>query len=254
MTNDNKITLEQLFKYKAPWGVVPNQDAAIPALEQDIAENGYETAMQRNREWYSIWSQGGKQPEPINKAGKERKQIEWHTKVNALNLSQPDAYTCQSACIAMAIRDPNILGIRKRLIGMGTAGDPAVMGRVIRSFGCKYVYESNATLANAISYLKQGEFLITHGWFTGSGHVICLDGVKDHSGQIAFNVKDPWSEFDGPSWSYKKTSKFYDGYYSDKIIYAACVAGTSRNNAAYVYNHDPVNYQLPGMWIHRILP
>jgi len=254
MTNDSKITLEQLFKYKAPYGVVQNQDAAIPLLEKDIKDNGYEVAMQRNREWYAIWSQGGKQPEPLPEARQQAKQIEWNTKINALNLSQPDPSTCQSACIAMAIQDPNILGIRKRLISMGQAGDPMVMGRVIRSFGCKYIYESDATLAKVVNYLKQGEFLVTHGWFTGSGHVICLDGVKDQSGQISFNVKDPWSEFDGPSWSYKKTSKFYDGYYSDKIIYAACVAGNSRNDAAYIYNHDAVNYQLPRMWVHRFLP
>lgn len=251
MTNSAPITLEQLFKAKAPWGVIPEQDASIPILEADIKENGYAIAMKRDREWYKVWQSGGKQP--IN-SEKNDKQIEWKTRIQALNLSQPDAFTCQSACIAMAMRDPNIYGIRKRLIGMGEAGDPAVMGRVIRSYGIKYVYEGNATLSQAITFLRQGEFLITHGWFTGGGHVICLDGVKDVNGTFSFNVKDPWSEFDGQSWSYNKTSKFYDGYYSDKIIYAACVAGRSRNNAASVYKHDPVNYQLPGMWIHRIIP
>lgn len=252
MANSAPITLEQLFRAKAQWGVIPEQDAAISLLETDIAKNGYTVAMRRDREWYATWQSGGKQP--IINPQKDGKQIEWRTKIQALNLSQPDAVTCQSACIAMAIRDENIYGIRKRLIGMGEAGDPAVMGRVIRSYGIKYVYEKSATLWQAINFLKQGEFLITHGWFTGSGHVICLDGVKDINGVFSFNVKDPWSEFNGPSWSYSKTSKFYDGYYSDKIIYAACVAGSSRNNAASIYKNEPVNYQLPNMWIHRIIP
>jgi hypothetical protein len=255
MTNEREITLEQLFKAKAPWGVIPLQDVSIPLLEADIKENGYQVAMKRDREWYQTWKSGGKQPiQQSEKKKEEKQQIEWHTKIQALNLSQPDASTCQSACIAMAMRDPNIYGIRKRLIGMGQAGDPAVMGRVMRSFGVKYIYEENATLANVASFLRQGEFLITHGWFTGSGHVICLDGVKDVGGKISFNVKDPWSEFDGNSWSYNKTSKFYDGYYSDRIIYAACVAGTSRNSAASIYKNQPVNYQQGGMWVHRIIP
>jgi len=65
MSNDKSITLEQLFRYKKPWGQLPHQDAAIVELEEDIAANGYAAAMRRDRPWFQAWSQAGKQPDPI---------------------------------------------------------------------------------------------------------------------------------------------------------------------------------------------
>ena len=65
MSNEKSITLEQLFRYKKPWGQLPHQDAAIVELEEDIAANGYAAAMRRDRPWFQAWSQAGKQPDPI---------------------------------------------------------------------------------------------------------------------------------------------------------------------------------------------
>ena len=65
MSNDKSITLEQLFRYKKPWGQLPHQDAAIIELEEDLAANGYAVAMRRDRPWFQAWSQAGKQPDPI---------------------------------------------------------------------------------------------------------------------------------------------------------------------------------------------
>lgn len=65
MSNDKPITLEQLFRYKRPWGQLPHQDAAIIEMEEDIEANGYAVAMRRNRPWFKAWSQAGKQPDPI---------------------------------------------------------------------------------------------------------------------------------------------------------------------------------------------
>jgi GH24 family phage-related lysozyme (muramidase) len=65
MSNDKPITLEQLFRYKKPWGQLPHQDAAIIELEEDLAANGYAAAMRRDRPWFQAWSQAGKQPDPI---------------------------------------------------------------------------------------------------------------------------------------------------------------------------------------------
>jgi hypothetical protein len=182
---------------------------------------------------------------------------EWKTTVHALNLSQPDPYTCQSACIAMAVGDKDVIGIRRKLDRLpGDAGNPANMGAVLKGYvGKRYIYNPAASLDDIIGYLKAGEFLITHGWFTGSGHVIALDGVKEPTnGTYSFNVKDPWSEFDGPIWRYNNPGvNFYDGFYSVNIIYAACVAGVSRWDAAQKYNSDP-DYKLKNAWVHRILP
>lgn len=179
---------------------------------------------------------------------------QWKTRIQALNLSQPDASTCQAACIGMAVGDKDIAGIRRKLVARGIAGDPAVMGQVIRTYkNVKYVYDSNASLEKVCEWLKRGELIITHGWFTRSGHVIILDGLVQNPAtkSYSFDVKDPWSEFDGPSWSYNKTSKFFDGFYSEHVIYAACVAGASASDAAAVYRSKQLNRQRGGMWAHR---
>ena len=182
-------------------------------------------------------------------------RTEWVTKIKALNLSQPDAYTCQAACIGMAVGDKDIPKIRRNLLAQGIAGDPAVMGRVIRTYGRPYKYESNANLAQVYEWLKAGEFLITHGWFTGSGHVICLDGLKARAinNRHDLNVKDPWSEFNAATWRYDSSSKFFDGFYTDRLIYAACVAGAGNADAKRVYNSGAVDTAKAGMWVHRFL-
>ncbi|ATW62844.1 putative peptidoglycan-binding protein [Synechococcus phage S-CBWM1] len=181
----------------------------------------------------------------------------FRTDVRALNLSQPDARTCQSACIGMAVGDRDILGIRKKLDSLGEAGNPAVMGRVIKQYGVNYTFDDNASLSEVRAWLRAGEFLITHGWFTRSGHVICLDGIQTDPGTLSyrFDVKDPWSEFDGPSWSYNNPSlKFFDGFYSSHIIYAACVASVSSDHAKYLYSKKDLDSTRKGMWVHRIKP
>jgi lysozyme len=61
MSNTAPITLEQLFRYRRD---LPHQRAAIPLMEADIRLNGYEEAMRRDRPWFEVWSQAGKQPDP----------------------------------------------------------------------------------------------------------------------------------------------------------------------------------------------
>jgi hypothetical protein len=155
------------------------------------------------------------------------------------------------------VGDKDIYGIRNKLDRLGVAGDPAVMGRVIKSYGVNYSFDGNASLSEVRENLKKGVFCITHGWFTGSGHVICLDGLKEDPQTLSysFDVKDPWSEFDGVSWSYNKPNiKFFDGYYSSFMIYASCVASHSVNNARELYNRRALDSSRKGMWVHYIKP
>lgn len=58
MANAAPITLEQLFRF---YRGLPHQAAAIGQLEQDLAVNGYQDAMRRDRDWFKTWSQDGKQ-------------------------------------------------------------------------------------------------------------------------------------------------------------------------------------------------
>jgi hypothetical protein len=181
-------------------------------------------------------------------------RTQWVTGIKALNLSQPDSSTCQAACIGMAVGDSDVMGIRRKLLAKGEAGSTSVMAAIIREYGRPYVLDENASLAKCFEWLKNGEFLITHGWFTGSGHVICLDGLKvNTNGSHSLDVKDPWSEFNARAWKYDKNSKFYDGFYSDLCIYAACVAGVSAADASRVYNSGKVDINRGKMWVHRFM-
>jgi hypothetical protein len=195
----------------------------------------------------------GKQFQQTQKpAPSKPERTQWITQVKALNLSQPDASTCQAACIGMGVGDSNVANIRRKLVARGDAGNPSVMASVIRDYGRPYILDMNASLTKVYEWLKAGEFLITHGWFTGSGHVICLDGLrKNPNGSYSLDVKDPWSEFNAPAWRYDKNSKFYDGFYSDLCIYAACVAGTSVSSSRSVYQAGKVDVNKGGMWVHR---
>jgi GH24 family phage-related lysozyme (muramidase) len=58
MSNTAPISLEQLFRY---YKALPHQAAAVKELEADLASNGYDTAMRRDRDWFKTWSQDGKQ-------------------------------------------------------------------------------------------------------------------------------------------------------------------------------------------------
>lgn len=190
---------------------------------------------------------------PLNPKDEEEVRV-FKTEVQALNLSQPDAVTCQSACIGMAVGDRDIQGIRKKLQALGNPGNPYVMGKVIRQYGVNYKFDENASLSEVRAWLRAGEFLITHGWFSGSGHVICLDGLKADQETLSysFDVKDPYGEFDAPLWKYKPNVKFFDGYYSSHLIYAACVRSVSVAHAQHLYNKKELDSNLKGMWIHRI--
>jgi hypothetical protein len=181
------------------------------------------------------------------------------TKVqSALGLiPQPNSWTCQSTCIGMATGNQDIMGIRARLEVMGEPGDPAVMGILLKEhFGDRYHFDDNASLSEARDYLKQGAFLIVHGWETHAGHVIALNGVEiDPTNQnYRFKVLDPWSEFNFKAWAYDSDSCGFEGTYSSYGIYAACVAGQSFDDAAEIYRRGELDSDRKSAWIHVIQP
>jgi hypothetical protein len=173
-------------------------------------------------------------------------------------LSQPNAYTCQSACIAMAIGRTDIMTIRAELEAIGEPGDPGVMGVLLRKeFGDRYIFDDNASMSEIREWLRDGEFLISHGWFTASGHVIALDGVTIDPSKLSYkiSVKDPWSEFSFSAWAYNNPSATqYDGDYSAHGLYASIIAGQSVSDAISIYQRGELDSNRKGAWIHRILP
>lgn len=182
---------------------------------------------------------------------------DYYTKLKVLDLSQPNPYTCQSTCIAMAVDDPHIENIRQRLEAIGDPGNPHVMAEVIREFPVNYQLHLHASVDEVKTWLEEGDFLITQGWFTSEGHVICLAGLQidAENNSYKFRVKDPWSEFDASIWNYNHPNvKFYDGYYSSYCIYAACVASTNYVNAKTIYENKEFDSSYKNMWVHRFMP
>jgi hypothetical protein len=125
------------------------------------------------------------------------------------------------------------------------------MGAYLREFfGDRYSYDGQASIAMMKSWIGAGEVLITHGCFTGAGHVIILDGCDDRS----FRVMDPWEEFSASIWDYDGEVKAYLGPYSDRLIYAACVAGQSAMDAEGLYLDEAIDLAEQGAWVHRVRP
>jgi hypothetical protein len=176
-------------------------------------------------------------------------------------LSQPDGNTCQSVCIVNAFggSSGDISRVRSRLVAMpGGAGSPYNMGVILaEKFGDRYIFDDNACLSEIREWLKAEELLITHGWFTGSGHVIILDGITIDAKTLGYkiSVKDPWSEFDFGAWAYNNTAvDKFDGDYSSHGLYAAIVASTGVSDAISIYQRRELDSMRKGAWVHRILP
>jgi hypothetical protein len=194
---------------------------------------------------------------PAPKALVEATTKIYKTEVEAINISQPNASTCQSACVGMATGNSDVMGIRQKLLSLGNPGDPNIMANLLReALGDRYIYNGKASIDQMQQYTRDGEFLILHVFFTPVGHVIGIDGFKDVVGaNDSLDSKDPWSEFDAASFSYNNPNvSFYDGFYTCRLIYAAAVVAFSYQQALDCYRSGEYDSKLEGAYCHRILP
>lgn len=172
---------------------------------------------------------------------------------NAGSIEQPDTRTCQATCIfAVTGGNTSIGNIYEDLHRQGVPGDPAVMAEYLREHYCdRYRLHMDASVNDIREWIRSGAVIITHGWFTDSGHVLILDGATD----TGFRVMDPWAEFDGPSWEYPENpDRAFSGVYSDILIYAACIASFNADDAHDIYLNGVVNRSVKGAWVHVITP
>ena len=168
-------------------------------------------------------------------------------------ISQPDGVTCQSTCICAAIGGNVSIGhIREALFQIGEPGSPDVMGKYLTSFfGDRYSYQASASINDIREAIDAGCLVIIHGWFTGSGHVVCIDG-EDSTG---FRMMDPNDEFEATEWGYPSEEQAFQGIYSDLLIYAACIAGESSDDAHRIYlEGSAIDKSRGGAWVHKIRP
>lgn len=167
---------------------------------------------------------------------------------------QPDGFTCQSACIAKILGTTDVYGIRDALEAMGTPGDPAVMGQYLRPRVQSYQFLLTGSLNEAKDALDDGYVIITHGWFTYSGHVICLVGHEPDPTTLSYRfiVDDPYGEFDFPNGRHDPSRTGNNVRYSSYGIYAYCVASSGPDNAARIYADKRLLSSEKNAWLHII--
>ncbi|WNZ47532.1 C39 family peptidase [Leptolyngbya boryana CZ1] len=100
--------------------------------------------------------------------------------------------------------------------------EPATIAQVAEDYGCHDRFTQTASFEQVKEWLAQGNPAIVHGYFTPSGHIICIIGYNEKG----FIVNDPYGElmFDpNPELSH------YDIYttgagltYSYNLIYQTC--------------------------------
>lgn len=171
--------------------------------------------------------------------------------------TQPNLFDCQATSIHIVTGGKKSIGaIRASLLEYGDPGEPGNIGDEICSLinPKLYEYKDNASIADMRRYLNEGCVLIVHGYLSNSGHVFVLDGRKDG----LFDVVDVFEEFDAATWSYPKYwsnfRKAYNGYYSELLIYATCVAGGSFADAEEIYRRGRIDDRLGNAWLHIIKP
>lgn len=191
MSNPAPITLAQLFRY---WRGLPHQSAAITQLERDLLVNGYETAMRRDREWFHVWSQDGKQPEP-EPAPAPARATSALLKVPyfSQNDNGPTGYReCFSSSCAMVAAfwgkvrsDDEYNRIRA---GIGDTTDSQVQIATLRKLGLDARLVTNAAPGLLESEIRAGR-PVPVGWYhkgpltapTGGGHWSVVVGYQpDH--------------------------------------------------------------------------
>lgn len=100
---------------------------------------------------------------------------------------------------------------------------PSGMATVVEAYGCRDDFTATATTYDVKKSLIQGKPVITHGYFTSGGHIVCLVGFN----KTGFIVNDPYGEIE---WT--PSSSHYDIYKSGKqLTYSyAMISATCQTN------------------------
>lgn len=69
--------------------------------------------------------------------------------------------------------------------------DPAHLAQVVDAYGGKDNFRTDATVEDVKQWLAQGNPCVTHGYFTSSGHIVCIIGYNEKG----FIINDPYGEW-----------------------------------------------------------
>lgn len=73
---------------------------------------------------------------------------------------------------------------------------PADLVKLVEGYGYKDTFKTNATVQEVQDWLILGNPAVIHGYFTTSGHIICLIGFN----QKGFIVNDPYGEWNADGY------------------------------------------------------
>lgn len=139
--------------------------------------------------------------------------------------------SCQNTSVAMVLakygwkgKPDDITARFGRYMAQTPSGLASVFNTLARENGLKVRLRAhtNMTPSKIISLLKEGKPVITHGWFTRSGHVVTLTGYDGNN----FKVNDPagkWAQrFMGGYNSYASGNGVF---YNKNTVYNAILEG-----------------------------
>lgn len=99
---------------------------------------------------------------------------------------------------------------------------PQDLAKTVETYGGQDKFRANATIDQVKDWLAQGNPAVTHGYFTSSGHVVCLIGYNAKG----FIVHDPYGEWfaDGYERNDRKNNQRGKALtYSYKMIQTTCM-------------------------------
>jgi hypothetical protein len=213
MANPSSITLQQLFRYFRP--SLPHQAAAIVQLEEDLRANGYAAAMRRDRPWFAIWSQDGKQSDPVVSAPRPTNPLTGFPYFSQLDNEGGTGYReCQTSSIAMCLTYLRVPGIRDDLDYLevvrrhGDTTSQAAHQAALKELGVRARFAQNGSASQVQAEIRAGlpvAMGILHqgpvGAPAGGGHWVACYGFNE-AGWI---VNDPYGELDLVSGRWLRT-------------------------------------------------
>jgi uncharacterized protein YvpB len=69
--------------------------------------------------------------------------------------------------------------------------DPYDLAKIVKAYGGKDSFDSTSSMKAVKDWLASGNPAVTHGYFTGSGHIVAIVGYDD----AGFIVNDPYGEW-----------------------------------------------------------
>jgi hypothetical protein len=202
MANPAPITLQQLFRY---YRELPHQIAALVMLEEDIKTNGYAVAMRRDRPWFTVWSQDGKQPDlPKPPQTAIKLNVPWFNQNdNTTGTGYRECFSSSCAMLAFfngkkVLSDDAYNQIRSKF---GDSTDAQAQLRALRSLGLLADFRTDGTPELLRQELRAGR-PVAVGWLhrgpvmapSGGGHWTVITGWKPHPETWVMN--DPNGEAD----------------------------------------------------------